>query len=206
MIKQIVVTLLLALPLTACETYEAPSELLEQYERSGNLEASLATCGEMNIPSLPDVKSAWIFEEQGRTVIQFSNLGLSCRENIAIPEANEERPVDCDLPEPAWWNQVYTTLPAIADLVPGEYLFQPSPDDPKQGAVHTALVVSPGARACGIGNVGGPASSGVLKIVIESVSPTCVTGSIEGITQVEGTFDGVKYSFGPNGRFVAQPC
>lgn len=207
--KQTLFAIISSLVVNAC--YDEPTALLEQYASSGNVSDSLASCGTMDIPFLPKIKSAWILEENGATVIEFSNLGLSCGEKLKLPEhTSETRRMDCDLPWPARSERIHTTLPPIAELTPGEYLMPKDPKSPAALPAYHALSVVPGDYGCTVTEIQGPGPNDSLKVVIESVSATCITGRIEGFgarnASIEGSIEGHFHRFAPNGQFVAQPC
>lgn len=181
---------------------ESPEDLLEQYEREGNLSGLVSACNTQAEPQLPGLKSAWIYQKEGRTVLQLSNLGVDCDEDLAVPlEATDPmKKIRCRLPKRAWIDRINFSLPAFDSLAPGEYSqnessltwsqeYQSVEGRNGHCLAHSGLVPNPAKRE---------------SVVIESTSPTCVIGRIKGVNSLasghppDGSISDI--------RFVAMRC
>lgn len=188
-----------------------PTEVLERFDRAGNLETLAGPCSGIDLPGLPGVKSGWIQQNNEATTLQFSNLGLGCDEDLLV--GDDGRNIidfeDCNLPDVAWWNHLSLALPPIDEIELGKTYLQPKPENPFDGPPRNSVkLVHPGERGkrgCGL-LVGNGQPQGQVSVVIEERTPSCIAGRVSGVGVVDILAISGRYLLSPDGRFVAQRC
>jgi len=184
--------------LAACQDADEHPHLTEQMSRAGNHSDETLQFGGGQAVSIADLRSAWVYETEGKMVLQFSNGGLMCGEELDLEEILSAR--SCSLVRDGWTKRYILPKDSIAIGT------HPLSESTTENFTHISKIDHKG-RGCEISQGGGQGPNGIEPILrIDEMNEGCIRGSLTGLDKYEAIHGGKPVSLDWNGDFVAQRC